>query len=784
MLKNYIKTALRNFTRHKSSFFINVIGLSTGMACTLLILLWVNDELNFDRWHAKDDRIYRVMEHQTYAGEIFTTSSTPGVLADAMKEEYPEVEHAATMTWEMDNMFSVDDRFFKAKGMYVGADWFHIFSFRLLHGHADEALASPTSLAISRSLAQKLFDTEDAVGKAILFNKKQTFNVTAVFDDVPANSTIRFDYLIPFTVFAEENQWVKEWGNNGPRTVITLAPGTKEEDFEAKTGDFIKKRNEESNVELFIHPFGYSYLYGRFKDGHQDGGRIDYVRMFSIIAIFILLIACINFMNLSTARSQRRSKEVGIRKAIGASRKSLVVQFIGESILISVASLILAIGMVYLALPYFNELTDKEIILDLSNPVLLGGLAAVTIFTGLIAGSYPALYLSGFEAVQVLKGSLRSSVGELLARKGLVVFQFFLSIVLIISTIVIYNQIQYTQTQNLGYEKENLINFPIEGDLSNKIDAFQNELRNIPNVASVSTINHSLLGRNSNTGGVSWEGKDPETNILFEMVGTNYGFLSTMGMEIKEGRDFSKAFGADSTKIIINEAAARVMQMEDPVGKKVDFWGGNWEIIGMVKDFHFQSMHSKIEPLIFRLDPSYNWACFIRLSPVEMPETLAQIKQLYEEFNPGYTFEYQFMDEQYAQLYQSEMRVGTLSRYFASFAVIISCLGLFGLSAFTAERRTKEIGIRKVLGATVANLAVMLSKDFTQLVVISIMLAIPVAWYFMDQWLGNFIYKIDLSIWFFVAASMLALVIAWLTVSFQSVKAALANPSSSLRNNE
>lgn len=784
MIKNYIKTAFRNFSRHKSSFFINVIGLSTGMACTVLILLWVNDEINFDRWHAKDDRIYRVMEHQTYAGEIFTTSSTPGVLADAMKEEYPELEHAATMTWEMDNMFSVGDRFFKAQGMYVGADWFHIFSFRLLHGNADDALTSPTSLAISKSLAQKLFDTEDAVGKTVLFNKKESFNVTAVFDDVPANSTIRFDYLIPFTVFAEQNQWVKEWGNNGPRTVITLAPGTKEDEFEAKIGDFIKKRNEKSNVELFVHPFGHSYLYGRFKDGHQDGGRIDYVRMFSIIAIFILLIACINFMNLSTARSQRRSKEVGIRKAIGASRKSLVVQFIGESILISLASLILAIGMVFLALPYFNELTDKEIILDLTNPVLLGGLAAVTIFTGLIAGSYPALYLSGFEAVQVLKGSLRSSVGELIARKGLVVFQFFLSIVLIISTIVIYNQIQFTQTQNLGYEKENLIKFPIEGDLKNKIDAFQNELRNIPNVVSVSTTSHSLLGRNSNTGGVSWEGKDPETTILFEMVGTSYDFLSTMGMEIKEGRDFSKAFGSDSTKIIINEAAARVMQMEEPIGKKVDFWDGNWEIIGMVKDFHFQSMHSKIEPLIFRLDPTYNWACFIRLSPVEIPETLAQIKQLYEEFNPGYTFEYQFMDEQYAQLYQSEMRVGTLSRYFASFAVIISCLGLFGLSAFTAERRTKEIGIRKVLGATVANLAVMLSKDFTQLVVISIMLAVPVAWYFMDQWLGNFIYKIDLSIWFFVAASLLALVIAWLTVSFQSVKAALANPSRSLRNNE
>lgn len=784
MLKNYIKTALRNFTRHKSSFFINAVGLSTGMACTFLILLWVNDEMNFDRWHAKDDRIYRVMEHQTYAGSMFTTASTPGVLADAMKKEYPEVEHAATYTWEMDNMFSVGDRFFKAKGMYVGADWFHIFSFKLLHGSADEALASPTSLVVSKSLARKLFDTDDVVGKQVLFNKKQTYNITAVFDDVPSNSTLQFEYLIPFSVFADENEWVKEWGNNGPRTVLTLAPGTKEEDFEAKIGDFIKKRNEGSNVDMFVHPFGYSYLYGRFEDGHLKGGRIDYVRMFSIIAVFILIIACINFMNLSTARSQRRSKEVGIRKAIGASRNSLVGQFMGESVLISIASLVVAVALVYLALPYFNELTDKEISVDLSNPVFWVGLATVTLLTGLVAGSYPALYLSGFEAVAVLKGSLRSSVGELIARKGLVVFQFFLSIVLIISTIVIYNQIQFTQTKNLGYDKENLIYFPIEGDLSNKIDAFQNELRNIPNIKSVSTTSHTLLGRNSNTGGVSWEGKDPEARILFEMVGTNYDFLSTMGMEIKEGRDFSKAFGADSTKVIINEAAARVMQMQEPVGKQIDFWGGKWEIIGLVKDFHFQSMHNQIEPLIFRLDPSYNWACFVRLGASDVPATLAEVKQLYEDFNPGYTFEYQFMDEQYARLYQSEMRVGTLSRYFASFAVIISCLGLFGLSAFTAERRTKEIGIRKVLGATVANLAVMLSKDFTVLVVISIMLAIPVAWYFMDQWLGAFVYKIDLSAWFFVGASALALVIAWLTVSFQSIKAALANPSRSLRNNE
>lgn len=784
MLKNYIKTALRNFTRHKSSFFINVVGLSTGMACTILIMLWVKDELSFDRWHAKDDRLFRVMEHQTYAGEIFTTASTPGVLADALKEEYPEVEHAVSYTWEIDNMFSVGDRFFKATGMYAGATWFHVFSFPLLQGTADEALQTPSSLAISRSLAQKLFDSDDVLGKQVLFNKEKTFNVTAVFDDTPANSTLQFDYLIPFSVFADENEWVKQWGNNGPRTVITLAEGTREADFEAKIGDFIRKRNEGSVVELFVHPFGYSYLHGRFEDGHQKGGRIEYVRMFSVIAVFILLIACINFMNLSTARSQRRSKEVGIRKAIGASRRSLVGQFYGESMLISLASLLISLGLVYLALPYFNELTGKEMSLDFGDGLLWGGFAAVTLFTGLIAGSYPALYLSAFEAVQVLKGALRSSTGELLARKGLVIFQFFLSIVLIISTVVIYKQIQFTQTKNLGYEKENLIYFPIEGDLREKIDAFQNELKGIPGVVGASTSSHTLLGRNSNTGGVSWEGKDPDAVILFEMVGTTYDFLSTMGMEIKEGRDFSRAFGADSTKVVINEAAARVMQMTDPVGRKIDFWGGNWEIIGVVKDFHFQSMHSQIEPLIFRLDPSYNWACFVRLSPTDVPATLARMKELYERFNPGYTFEYRFMDEQYAQLYQSEMRVGTLSRYFASFAVIISCLGLFGLSAYTAERRTREIGIRKVLGATVANLALMLSREFTQLVIISIMLAVPVAWYFMDQWLGSFEYKIDLSVWFFVISSLLALAIAWVTVSFQSIKAALTNPSRSLRNNE
>jgi len=782
MLKNYIKTALRSFRRNKSSFLINVLGLSIGMACSILILLWVQDEWNHDTFHQDIDRIYQVMENQHYGGgSIFTVTSTPGILAPALVEEIPEIEQAVTYTYNENLLFTVGDKSLKENGIYARKDFFKVFSFDLKVGDEDQVLSKPQSAVISKSLAKKYFDEENPVGKSIEINKDEIYTVTGVFNDIAGNSSLRFDYVFPFEDWLKRNQWATQWGNNGPRTVVKLVEGSDERAVESKIKDFIKERNEGSIVELFLQPYSETYLYANFKDGKQAGGRIEYVRLFSVIAFFILLIACINFMNLSTARSTNRAKEVGIRKSVGAGRGSLVGQYLGESILISFASLVFALLLVYASLPLFNDLTDKSVYINFSEPSLLFVFAGIALVTGLIAGSYPALYLSSFEAVKVLKGTIKSSMGEVFARKGLVVFQFTLSIVLIIATLVIYNQIHFVKNKNLGYKIDNLVLFSIEGEIKDNWSTFRQELERYPEVINISSSSTIFMGRNSNTGDVEWPGKESDKDVLFEMVHTDYDLLETMGISLLEGRSFSREFGADTARVIINEAAARVMEMEQPVGQYINFWGEDWEIIGMAENFHFQSMRNQIEPLIFMLNPQYTGAGFARIESDKIQQTLGEIETLYQTFNPGFPFNYRFMDQRYEQLYRSEVRIGELSKYFAIFAIVISCLGLFGLSAFTAEKRTREIGIRKVLGATVAGLVLLLSREFTRLVLVSMVLAVPIAWWLMNQWLSNYAYRTELSWWLFGMAGITALLVAWITVSWQSVKAAMMNPVKSLR---
>lgn len=781
MFTNYFKTAIRHFRRNASSFLINVLGLSLGLACSILIFLWVADELSVNKFHTNLDRIYRVMEHQDYSGDIFTTSSTPGILAPALKDEIPEIEHAATVTWNMDHLFTVDDKSLKENGLYARKDFFHIFSFDLIAGSPDDVLAVPNSVVLSESLANKYFGNANPVGQAITVNQQTTYTVTGVFKDPTDNSTLKFDYVFPFEDWLERNQWATRWGNNGPHTYITLKEGAEAETVDAKIMNFIKDRAEGAIAELFLYPLSDAYLYSRFENGQPAGGRIEYVRLFSAVAFFILLIACINFMNLSTARSTKRAREVGIRKSIGASRGSLIGQYLGESMLIAFTGLLFAILFVEAFLPVFNNLTDKAISIDYTDPSLLLSFLGITLFTGLIAGSYPALYLSSFEAVKTLKGTIRSSAGEVFARKGLVIFQFSLSIILIVSTILIYKQIQYVQNKNLGYQTENLLYLPIEGELSDRWEPFRQELERRPDVMSVSRTNHRFLGRNSNTGDVHWPGKDEDAHVLFEMVQVDYDLLETVGIEMAEGRTFSRGFGADTARVIVNERATEIMQMEEPLGQSIRFWGSDWEIVGVAKDFHFQRLQFGIEPLMIILNPQNTGSAFIRVQSDNMPQTLGDIEAIYKEINPNYPFDYRFMDAEYARQYRSETRIGELAKYSAILAIIICCLGLFGLSAFTAEQRTKEIGIRKVLGASVRNLAAMLSKDFTKPVVIAILIAVPASWYLMNNWLNDYAYRIDIEWWVFAVSGGLALLIAWLTVSGQSVKAALMDPVKSLR---
>ncbi|MBX2842827.1 MAG: ABC transporter permease [Flammeovirgaceae bacterium] len=782
MFQHYLLLAFRNFKRFKSSFFINLIGLSTGLACTLFIYLWVTDELKVDQFHEKDTQLYQVMEHQQYAADIMTTSSTPGVLAEALKEEYPEFEYSATTTWISPFTLSIEDHNVKADGYYVGEDFFNIFSYELVQGNKDQVLMDKTSIIISESLAKKLFDTtEDILGKSIELQHDKSFKLTGVFKDVPQNSSYKFDFVLPFEQFKDENNWVTSWGNNGPPTFAVLKEGTNPAELEKKIADFVKNKNEQSNVTLFLKPYSERYLYGSYENGVQSGGRIEYVRLFSIIAAFILFIACINFMNLSTARASRRVKEVGVKKALGVKRLSLIYQFLGESMVMAFLSIITALILVMLFLPQFNEITEKKIALVLDGNLVLS-LLAIALITGIISGSYPALYLSGFRPVIVLKGEIRSSLGELWARRGLVIFQFILSIMLIVSVMVVYKQIEFVQKKNLGFDKDNVIYFSMDGKVGENRETFLNELKRIPGIVNATSVGHDMIGSQNNTSGLDWEGKNPDEKILFENVRSDYGLIETLGIEMKEGRSFSNEFSTDTSKIILNEAGIKVMGLQDPIGKVIRLWDEmDLEIIGVAKDFHFQSLHEEVSPLFFILNPENTWNIMARIEAGKEKETLERITDFYQDFNPGFTFDYQFLDQEYENQYKAEQRVATLSQYFAGFAILISCLGLFGLAAFTAERRLKEIGIRKVLGSSVINIIYLLSSDFTRMVIIAIFIALPISYFALDNWLQRFAYRIELDVWFFVGAGFLALLIAWITVGMQAVKAANINPVKCLR---
>ena len=779
----YLKLALRQFKRNKSSFLINIIGLSTGLTCALLILLWVIDEYETNKFHEFDSQLFQIMEFQEYSGSIGTTISTPGILSAALKEEFPEVLLASGMDWHSVNTISVGDQNIKRAGRHVSADFLGMFTFPLLAGNASTALAEPSSIVISKSLAEMLFGSVSAaMGQTIRYEHDVDLIVTGVLAPIPPRSTLQFDFLLNWDRWLDANEWANEWGNNGPHSLVLLREDADPDQFSKKIANFIKERDEDdSNVTLFAKQFSSRYLYGAYENGKPAGGRIEYVRLFSIIAIFILLIAAINFMNLSTAKAVNRAKEVGVKKTIGASRGSLISQYLTESLAVAFFSLALALIIAYLILPQFNLITDKNMTLIPSAGVLLSFIALTTI-TGVLAGSYPAFYLSGFKPVEVLKGTVRSSLGELWARKGLVVFQFAISVFLITAVMVIYQQVQFIKDKNLGYDKDQIVMFDMSGDLEDSPEAFLNALRNQPGIEEVSSIGHNLVGRNNNTSGLSWRGKDPEQLTLFENMRVNFRALETMGVEMKEGRTFSDNFGTDSSKIILNEAAVAVMGLKDPIGESIRLWDQyDFEIIGVVKDFHFQSLHEPIKPVFFWLRPQSTWFVMARLEQGNEQLGIQNMKQEWSKVNPGFPFDYWFIDEDYAELYAAENRVASLSKYFAGIAVIISCLGLFGLAMFTAERRRKEIGIRKVLGATSANIIGLITKEFSMLVSLALLIGLPLSYFIMTNWLSRFEFRIDLQLWYFLFAGLLVLVIAWSTVSSQAYRSALANPTDCLR---
>ena len=786
MLRHNLILTFRNFQRYKSTFLINLIGLSSGLACVLLIFLWVNDELSVDTFHKNDDRLFRVMEKESGSEGIFTSFETRGPMADLLKE-MPQVEYVAAVgpvSWPGFDSFtlSVGEKAIKAAGQYVGKDYFNIFSYEMIIGNEDQVLADKNSIVLSEELATRLFDTaQDAIGQSVEFQQEREFIVSGIFKETPARSSVQFDFVMSFETLKDIKPWVDDWGSSGPLVFATLREGANVEDFNDGLAALLKERfGHDTNRTAFLQRYSDNYLHGTYENGVQVGGRIEYVKLFSVVAIIILLIACINFVNLTTARASRRLKEIGIKKVVGSGRKELIYQYIGESVLISFFSLMIAILLVALALPTFNEITGKQFTLSFDSTLVLSALI-ITFSTGIAAGLYPALYLSGFKPINILKGKLTMSSQSVWARKGLVVFQFALSIILMVSVWVVHRQIAFVQNQHLGYDKENVIYFPISGRVKGNEETFLTEMKKIPGVLIASSTGHRIVGHNWSVGSIRWEGKTPDDKTQFEVVTANYDLLETLGIEIKEGRSFSRAFGADTTKIIFNETAIEAMGLASPIGSTVDFYGKK-EIIGVVKDYHFESFHEEIKPMCFVIQPNSENKMMAKLQAGREKEALAGLQSLYSSYNPGFILDYRFLDDNYQALYVAEQRVSTLSKYFAGIAILISCLGLFGLAAFTAERRLKEIGIRKILGSGNWNIIYLLSSDFTKMVLVAIMIALPLSYLVAQRWLQDFAFHIELHWWYFAGAGLLALLIAWFTVGLQTVKAARVNPVDTLKN--
>lgn len=790
MIKNYFKIIWRNFIRDRQFTILNLLGLSTGLACALLIYLWIADELNVDRYNEKDKQLYQVMQNLKTEFGVTTMYHTAGLLGKSLAEEIPEVEYAVSVLPEswfpFKGVVTSGETHIKAGAQYISRDYFNAFTMHFVDGDKNRLFTDNSSVAISEELAQKLFNsTQNAIGKTVKWDQSEfggSFIVSGVFKKNPSSATDRFDLMINYDLVLERRPNLLKWGNSDPSTYIIVKKGTDVTLLNNKIKDFVEKKEKDSGKTLFLTRFSDRYLHGKYENGKQVGGRIAYVKLFSIIAIFILIIACINFMNLSTAKASRRLKEVGIKKVVGASRSTLVLQYIGESLLMTFLALILAIAFIILLLPVFNDITGKQLNLHF-NASLLASIIGITLLTGLIAGSYPAFYLSGFKPVAVLKGKLSISFGELWVRRGLVIFQFTLSVIFIAAVLIVYRQLNYIQSKNLGYSRDNIIHFeiPLEND-SAKVSAaatFLNELNSVPGVINASSYYHNLTGDHGGISGFEWPGKPTGMDIDFSNLEVGYNFLETAGIKIKEGRNFSKSDNAHN-EIIFNETAIKEMGLKDPVGKMIKFWGMERRIIGVAADFNFESLYQSVKPCFFQVFPVMP-NVMVKIKAGTEKQTIDKIQKAFAAFTPGMAFDYKFLDEDYQTLYASEKRVGILSRYFAGLAIIISCLGLFGLAAFTAQRRQKEIGIRKVVGASASNVVFLLSKEFLKLVLIAIMIAFPLVWWAMNNWLNDFAYRIPIKADVFVVTGVSAIVITILTISFQSIKAAIANPIKSLR---
>lgn len=788
MLKNYLKIAWRNLIKSKWYSSINIIGLATGMAVALLIGLWIWDELSYNKYHGNYDKIAQLKTTQTYNGQTGTGSAVSQPISIELRTKHTsDFKYVTLASWNFEHILAVADKKLTQSGMWVQPEFPAMLTLKMLRGRMD-ALKDPSSVLLTESLAKALFGKNDPMNQTIKLDNKLDVKVAGIYADLPHNTTF-YDtkYLLSWDKYISTEPWLKDaltqWDNHSWQSFVQVNDNVDFDKTTAKIKDIPKKHKKEGNEEVVLHPMSKWHLYNEFKNGKVVGGRIQFVWLFGIIGVFVLLLACINFMNLSTARSEKRAKEVGIRKTVGSLRQQLIGQFLSESLLISLLALAVAVGLVALLLPFFNSLSDKQMSIPWSNPVFWLITLLFTFFTGLVSGSYPAFYLSGFEPIKVLKGTFRAGRFASLPRKVLVVVQFTVSITLIIGTIIVYRQIQFAKNRPVGYTREGLITVMMNTpDLAGKYNALREELLKTGVLENMAESSSPITNVWSNQTGFQWKGMDPTTTPLFGTVAATHDFGKTVGWTIKEGRDFSRSFPTDTGAIILNESAVKLTGMKNPVGQIIKWNDKDRPVLGVVKDMVMESPYMPVQPTIFFLE--YGWASVItmRIKPsVAIREAVTGIEPVFRKFNPGSPFEYKFTDEEYEKKFENEQRIGNLATFFAILAIFISCLGLFGLASFVAEQRTKEIGVRKVLGASVFNLWQMLSKDFFALVIISCCIAVPIAWYFLHQWLQQYEYRTPVAWWVFVVAAVGALMITILTVSFQAIKAALAKPIKSLR---
>lgn len=790
MIKNYIKIALRNLWRHKSFSVINIVGLAVGMAVAILLLLWIQNEVGYDEFHENKDRIYRVWNRVPEHGMVSVWADISAPAAPAIKKDIPEVERAVRVKESGDLLLSYGDKKILKDVSVVDTGFLQMFSFPMLKGDPKTALNDNHAMVITQKTAKSLFGDEDAIGKIVKLDNKDNFIVTGVLKDLSANTSFKFDLLLNWSHIKIPVPVDYGWGDNSTPTYVMLKPGTNFTATDLKIKVLRQHYEDEAKKikwEYFLYPLDRWHLHSSFTNGVEDnGGQIAFVKLFSIIAGFILLIACINFMNLSTARSEKRAKEVGIRKVAGAPRSALIGQFIGESVFLAFLAGIIAIIIVLLSLPAYNVLTEKTLSINFGSIYTWLIFVGFILFTGLLAGSYPAFFLSSFKPVKVLKGTFKKADAIITPRKALVVLQFTFAIVLIICTIIVKQQIDHARNRKAGYDRNNLVFHPMTGDIHKNYELIKNELLSSGIATSITKTNSPLTQRWSNGWGQNWEGKDPEDKTSFDRFFADDGLEKTAGLQFVQGRDFDlKKFPTDSTGLIVNESALKIFKFKDPIGKIVGDLGVKWHIVGVIKDFILTNPYEPTNPLLI----TGATETFMKFNTIHIKlndknstaDNLKKAARIFKKYNPDYPFELSFVDEDYARKFYTQQRQGTLAALFAGLTIFISCLGLFGLATYMAENRIKEIGIRKVLGASVTRITTLLAKDFLVLVIVSFIIASPIAYWAMSKWLMDYTYRINISAWVFVLAGVLSITIAILTVSYQSIKAALANPVKSLR---